>query len=124
MVKSQAKTMVFLLTASSPNAHVSPSRGRRTTALLIAVLYEIPTEHGISHSTHYEQHFSNTIFLFSLFVLNFAFILTMLNTVITKTTMLTCQRKINCFKTENWRCVFRKKMEKMKENICETERSK
>ena len=31
MVKSQAKTMVFSLTANSPNTQVSPSRGSRIT---------------------------------------------------------------------------------------------
>jgi len=39
MEKSQANTVVCWLTASSPNTHVAPRRGRRMTVLLITVLF-------------------------------------------------------------------------------------
>ena len=39
MVKSQANIVVCLFTASSPNTHVAPRRGRRMTVLLITVLF-------------------------------------------------------------------------------------
>ena len=40
MVKSQAKTAVFSLTANRPNTHVSPSRGSRITDAFITELLE------------------------------------------------------------------------------------
>ena len=39
MVKSQANTAVFSLTANSPNTHVSPSRGRRISDALTMYLH-------------------------------------------------------------------------------------
>ena len=47
MVKIQAKTTVFLLTANSPITHVTPSRGRRITDALMVALHEREGEGGI-----------------------------------------------------------------------------
>ena len=42
MVKSQANTTVFSLTANNPNTQVSPSRGSRITDAFTTYLYIIP----------------------------------------------------------------------------------
>ena len=45
MVKIHANTRVFLLTANSPNTHVSPIRGSRTTDAFTTALRTISEGH-------------------------------------------------------------------------------
>lgn len=51
MEKSQVNTVVCWLTASSPNTHVAPRRGRRMTVLLITVLFEKKLMHILTQQT-------------------------------------------------------------------------